>query len=97
MAVLTTYRGMVEKGGIVRLRQVPSVPVGTEVIVVVAQPFPSLEKQERRLEKLSPKEWCRPFDEFAAVVTQEQTEVDVADVDDEELVALVHQVRRERA
>jgi len=96
MGVLTAYHGVVEKDGIVRLRQAPSVPVGTEVVVVVAQPVPSLEEQERHLAALSPEEWRRPFDEFEAIVAQEQAETDVASVSDEELVALVREARQER-
>jgi hypothetical protein len=95
--VLTAYHGVVEKEGIVRLRQAPSLPAGTEVVVVVAQPVPSLEEQERRLAALSPEEWRRPFDEFEAIAAQEKAEVNIASVSDEELVALVHEVRQERA
>ncbi len=93
---LTTYRGVVEKDGLVRLRHAPALPVGTEVLVVAAQPLLSLKEQKRRLAALSPEEWRKPFDEFAPVVAQEQAEVDIADVSDEELVALVHEAREQR-
>ncbi len=93
---LTTYRGVMEKDGLVRLRHAPALPVGTEVLVVAAQPLLSLEEQKRRLAALSPEEWRKPFDEFAAVVAQEQVEVDIADVSDEELVALVHEAREQK-
>ncbi len=93
---LTTYRGVMEKDGLVRLRHAPALPVGTEVLVVAAQPLLSLEEQKRRLADLSPEEWRKPFDEFAAVVAQEQVEVDIADVSDEELVALVHEAREQK-
>jgi len=101
MGVLAAYHGVLEKGGIVRLRQAPALPAGAEVVVVVAYPcpapLPSLEEQERRLAALSEEEWRRPFDEFAAIVAQEQAEVDIASLSDDELVALVHEARRERA
>jgi len=97
MAILTSYYGVVEREGIVRLRQAPALPTGTEVVVVVARPLPSLKEQERRLATLSPEDWHKPFDEFATIVAQEQTEVDIGDVSDEELVALVHEARQERA
>ncbi len=96
MTVLATYRGVVERDGIVRLREEPALPTGTEVVVVVARPL-SIEEQERRLAALSSDEWRQPFDEFATVVAQETAEVDIADVDDEELVALVHEARQERS
>ena len=95
-ATLTTYRGVMEKDGLVRLRHAPALPEGTEVVVVVAQPLPSLEEQKRRLAALSPEEWRKPFDEFAAIVAQEQAEIDVANVSDEELVTLVHEAREQR-
>jgi hypothetical protein len=85
-----------EKDGLVRLRHIPALPVGTEVLVVAAQPLSSLEEQKRRLDALSPEEWRKPFDEFATIVAQEQAEVDIADVSDEELVALVHEAREQR-
>jgi hypothetical protein len=97
MSVLTAYRGVVEKEGTVRLRQAPSLPAGTEVVVVVAQSVPSLEEQERRLAALSPEEWRRPFEKFEAIVAQEQAEVDVTSVSDEELVTLVKEARQERS
>ncbi len=94
MTILATYHGVLEKNRVVRLRQDLSLPEGTEVIVVVAQPL-SIKEQERRLTALSPEEWRRPFDEFADVVAQEKADVDVADVSDEELLTLVHETRQE--
>ncbi len=32
---LTTYRGVMEKDGLVRLRHAPALPVGTEVLAVI--------------------------------------------------------------
>lgn len=95
---LTTYRGVMGKDGLVRLRHAPALPVGTEVLVVAAQPLPSLEEQKRRLGALSPEEWRKPFD---AVRTAWDTSEPAPDEDsfpgDEELVELVHKVRQERA
>ena len=95
-SVLTTYHGVLEEEGIVRLRQAPPVPVGTEVVVVVAQPVPSLEEQERRLAARSSEEWRRSFEEFEAIAGQEEAEADVASISDEELVALIHETRQEK-
>ena len=94
-SVLTTYHGVLEEEGIVRLRQVPPLPAGTEVVVVVAQPVLSLEEQERRLAAFSSEEWRRSFDEYEAIVVQEDAKVDSASISDEELVALVHETRQE--
>jgi hypothetical protein len=95
-SVLTTYHGVLEEEGIVRLRQAPPLPVGTEVIVVVAQPVPSLVEQERRLATVSSEEWRRSFEEFDAIAGQEDAEVDVATISDEELVALTRRARQEK-
>lgn len=65
-STLTMYRGVIEKDGLVRLRHIPPLPVGTEVLVVAAQPLPSLEEQRHRLATLSPEEWRRPFDAVRA-------------------------------
>jgi hypothetical protein len=95
---LTAYHGVVEEEGIVRLRQAPPLPAGTEVVVVVAQPVLSLEEQERRLAALSPEEWRRPFDAVEAAWDASEPAPDEAHLpSDEELVALVHEVRQERA
>jgi len=51
MGVLTAYHGVVEEEGIVRLRQAPSLPAGTEVVVVVAQSLPSLSGVLKALKK----------------------------------------------
>ena len=93
-SVLTTYHGVLEEGGIVRLRQAPPLPAGTEVVVVVAQPVPSLEVQERCLAALSSEERRRSFEESEAIAGQEDAEVDIATISDEELVALVHETRQ---
>jgi hypothetical protein len=97
MSVLTAYHGVVEKEGIVRLRQAPSLPAGTEVVVVVAQSLPSLEEREHRLAALSPEEWQRPFDAVRAAWDASEPAPDEGRLpSDEELVELVHQVRKER-
>jgi len=97
MSVLTAYRGVVEKEGTVRLHQAPSLPAGTEVVVVVAQTVPSLEEQEHRLAALSPEEWRRPFDAVRAAWDASEPAPDEGHLpSDEELVELVHQVRKER-
>lgn len=96
MGVLTTYRGVVEKG-VVRLRPPsPALPEGAEVLVVAVQPLPSPEEQERRFAEISEEEWRKPFDEFILLSRAEPAEVDIEEISDEELVALVHEVREER-
>jgi len=96
-SVLTAYHGVVEKGGIVRLRQASVLPAGTEVVVVAAQPIPSLEEQERRLAALSPEEWRRPFDAVQAAWDASEPAPDEGHLpSDDELVALVRQARNER-
>lgn len=96
MSLLTAYRGVVEKGVIHLRPQSPDLPEGAEVLVVAVQSLPSLEEQERRLAALPAEEWRRPFDEFILLSQAEPAEVDIDDVSDEELVALVHKVREER-
>jgi len=97
-ATLTTYRGVMEKDGLVRLRHAPALPEGTEVVVVVVQPLSSLEEQERRLAALSPEEWRKPFDAVrAAWDASEPAPDEDALPSDEELVDLVNQVRQEKA
>jgi hypothetical protein len=97
MGVLTTYRGVVEKG-VVRLRsQLPAPPDGAEVLVVAVQPVPSLEEQERRLAALSPEEWRKPFDAVQAAWNASEPAPDEGKTfSDDELVALVHEARDEQ-
>ena len=92
MNTLTTYHGVVEEDGLVRLRWAPALPEGTEVVIVVTQSLPPPEEQERDLNALSPEDWHGPFERFEAVA-EERAGVDVADISDKELVSLVHDVR----
>jgi len=97
MGILTAYRGVVEKTGLVRLRRAPALPAGTEVVVVAAQPLPSIEEQKRRLAALSPEEWRKPFEAVHAAWNASEPAPDAENIPgDEELVALVHQVRDEQ-
>lgn len=98
MGILTAYRGVVEKNGLVRLRRSADVrllPPGSEVLVVATQPPPilDLDEQERRLAALSPEEWRRPFEAYEAIAARELADADIADISDDELVALIHEVR----
>ncbi len=100
MGVLAAYRGVVEKNGLVRLRRSAEarlLPPGSEVLVIAtqAQTVPDLEEQERRLAALSPEEWRRPFEEYEAIAAREFADTDVADISDDELVALIHEARQE--
>ena len=100
MGSLTAYRGVVERNGLVRLRRSAEahlLPPGSEVLVIATQPQPvlDLDEQERRLTALSPEEWRRPFEEYEAIATRELADADIADISDDELVALIHEVRQE--
>ena len=96
MAVLTTYRGVLEKDRVVRLHQTPVLPVGTEVVVVAARPLPSIKGQKHRLATLSPEEWRKPFDAVrAAWDTSEPAPDEDSPPNDEGLVTLVHQAQEE--
>jgi hypothetical protein len=93
MAVLTTYHGVVETEGIVRVREGALLPTGTEVIIVAAE-LASLEGQKRRLANVSPAEWHQPFDAVrAAWDTSEQAPGEDDLPSDKELVALVRTSR----
>ncbi len=62
------------------------------MLVVAAQPLPSLEEQERRLAWMSEEEWCKPFDAVrTAWDTSEPAPEEGRLLSDDELVALVHQ------
>lgn len=97
MGVLTTYRGVVEKG-VVRLRPPsPALPEGAEVLVVAVQPSPSLEEQERRFAEMSEEEWRKPFDIVRMAWDASEPAPEEGKVlSDDELVALVHRARDER-
>ncbi len=100
MGVLAAYRGVVQKNGLVRLRRSAEarlLPPGSEVLIIAtqAQPVSDLEEQERRLAAFSPEEWRRPFVEYEAIAARECAEADIADISDDELVALVHEARQE--
>ncbi|MBN1872601.1 MAG: hypothetical protein JXA33_00085 [Anaerolineae bacterium] len=95
---LTTYRGVIEKDGVVRLRHTPPLPVGTEVLVVAAQPVPTLEEQRHRLAALPPEEWREPFDAVRAAWDASKPVPDEdALLGDEELVELIHTAQQEEA
>ncbi len=95
---LTTYRGVMERGSLVRLRHAPALPVGTEVVVVAVQPLLPLEEQKRHLAALSPEEWRKPFDAVRAAWDTSEPATDEDSLpSDEELAELVHKVRQESA
>jgi len=93
MNVLTTYHGVVDKDGLVRLRRAPKLPEGTEVVIVVTRSLAAPEEQERDLNELSLEDYHEPFERFETVVAEERADVDVADIRDEDLVSLVHYAR----
>lgn len=93
MNVLTTYHGVVEKDGLVRLRWAPKLPEGTDVVIVVTRSLAAREEQERDLNAPSLEDYHKPFERFETVVAEERADVDVADISDEELVSLVDYAR----
>lgn len=96
MAVLVSYRGVVEEEGVVRVREAAALPTGTEVIVIAAQIAP-LEEQKHRLANLSPTEWRRPFEAVrAAWDTSEPAPDEERLPSDDELVALVRHARTDQ-
>ncbi len=95
MLTLASYQGVVQDG-VIRLRDV-RLPEGTKVVVVAVetQTLP-VEEQVRRLQAMPPDEWRKPFDEYIEFADQHPAEVDIDTISDEELDAIVHEVRAER-
>lgn len=90
--MLTTYRGIVRNGKI-ELKD-GYLPEGTKVIVAVER-LPSIEAQKARFQAMSQEEWEKPFKDYAAFLAAHPPEADINELSDEELVALVHEVREE--
>ncbi len=88
------YLGTV-KDGQIRLLAQSDLPDGLWVIVVV-NPYISVQEQERYFTSLSPTEWHKPFDEFIKLSREQPAEMDIDLIEDSELVALVNEVRREQ-
>jgi hypothetical protein len=66
MNVLTTYHGVVEEDGLVRLLGAPKLREGTEADVVVARSIAPPEEQHRDLNAFSLEDYHRPFERFEA-------------------------------
>ena len=95
MLTLASYQGVVQDG-VIRLRDA-RLPEGTKVLVVaVESTLLPLDEQIRRLEAMSPEERSKAFDDFIAFADQHPAEVDIDTISDEELNAIVHEVRAER-
>jgi predicted DNA-binding antitoxin AbrB/MazE fold protein len=92
MLSLTSYQGVVQNG-VIRLRDV-HLPEGAQVVVVVASTLP-VEEQVRRLQAVPLEERQQRFDTLAERAEQYQAEVEIDTVSDEELNAIVHEVRAE--
>lgn len=88
------FQGIVEQDRVRWIGFAP--PVGTK-IKVVAQELPSVEEQEARLAAIPDEEWRRAFNEFIQFSREHPAEADISELSDEELVAIVHQVREEIA
>jgi predicted DNA-binding antitoxin AbrB/MazE fold protein len=94
MLTLNSYQGVVQNG-VIRLRDI-RLPEGTAVLVVVAEAqTSSVEEQVRRLQAVPLEERQRRFDMLAERAEQYQAEVDIDTVSDEELNAIIHEVRAE--
>ena len=96
MLTLASYQGVVQDG-VIRLREA-RLPEGTRVLVVAveAKTLP-IEEQIRRVQAIPSDEWRKPFDDYIAFADQHPAEVDIDTVSDEELDAIVHEVRTEMA
>jgi len=95
MLTLASYQGVV-RDGVIRLRS-GRLPEGTKVLVVaVESKLLPLDEQIRRLEAVAPGERRQAFEDFVAFADQHPAEVDIDTISDEELDALVHEVRAER-
>jgi hypothetical protein len=93
MATLTTYHGIVRDGKIII--QDANLPNGLEVIVVAPQLPVSLEAQKRLLAAIPQEEWEGRLDEYDQFLKENPAEADFNDLEDEEIVKIVHEVREE--
>ncbi|NJN95507.1 MAG: hypothetical protein HC875_16050 [Anaerolineales bacterium] len=93
--MLTSYAGIV-KDGQIYLRDSIDLPEGAQVIVVVSDRSLSVDEQERCLAGLSSEEWSNLFDEFAQFSVEQPAEINIETVSDDDLVAIVHEVRQAR-
>jgi len=90
--MLVTIRGVVRDGKVDL--QETGLPDGTEV-VILTEKLPSIEAQKRRLEALSQAEWEGPFLEYIKL-SEEYPDEDISKLSDEEIVAIIHDVRAEK-
>lgn len=90
--MLVTYRGIIQNGKVL-FRDASGLPDGTEVVVVVERPYPSVEEQEDRLSRLTVREWQAPFNALSTAIEENPAEADLETVSDEELNELVHRLR----
>ena len=94
MLTLTSYEGVVQDG-MIRLRDV-RLPEGTKVLVVAVETKTLLvEEQVRRLQTIPLEEWRKPFDAYIEFADKHPAEVDIDTISDDELDAIVHEVRAE--
>lgn len=93
MTTLTTYRGIVRDGKIII--QDANLPNGLEVIVVAQQLPVSLEAQKRRLAAVPQDQWESHLDAYDQFLKENPAEADFNDLEDEEIVTIVHEVREE--
>jgi hypothetical protein len=92
MSALTSYQGEVHNG-VVRLQNGKLREGAKVIIVAVEDQTLSVDEQLRRLESIPLNEWRRPFDEYVEFARQHPAEVDIDTISDEELDAIVHEVR----
>ena len=95
MLTLASYQGVVENG-VVRLKGA-TLPDGTKVLVVAVESrLAPVDEQVRRLRAIPDEEWRKPFDELVEFAQEHPAEVDIDTISDEELNAIVHEVRAEQ-
>lgn len=92
--MLVTIRGVVRDGKV----ELPNSywPDGTEVVVVAQQTFLSLEEQIQRFNDMPLTEWQAQFDAYIKFADEHPAEEDIDSISDEELLAIVHEVREQR-
>ncbi|NKQ34300.1 MAG: hypothetical protein HF973_01650 [Chloroflexi bacterium] len=92
-AVLMTYRGIVRNGKI-ELEDA-LLPEGAKVVVVAQEKEPSLEEQKKRLAAIPQAEWEARRDAYDQFLREHPADENIDTLSDEEIVALVHEVRAE--
>ncbi|MBE2199011.1 MAG: hypothetical protein IAE79_10405 [Anaerolinea sp.] len=91
--MLVTYHGIVRRGKVEIAAD--NIPDGTRVVVVMQQTVSTIEEQQKRLAAMSQQEWEAPFKAYARLTAEYPAEVDIETISDEELNAIIHEVRNQ--